>query len=371
MNVVPSLARFVDDRLFSGVARAVLARPWRSGSAQRVAVIYEPGAIAFSQIFPFILHAKEMEAAHGIQLRFFSATTLDRLDFSAFDQVLLQLWFTRSPAEFEQTFEKAAKGSAQITAFLDSFAHNDLRLASLLDGEIRFYFKKSLFRDVSQYTQPTRGHTNLTDYYSRAYGIKDDTVQWEVPKGFETKLRLSPNFFTAPHLYRLFLDQDVNALLAAPRQTDVHARLGARGTPWYTAMREHAMAAVRDLQGVRVVSEGKVSLKAFNLELQAAKMCFSPFGFGELCWRDIEAMAFGSVLLKPSMDHLRTLPELYEPNVTYVPLAWDFSDLAEKVAWIKDNPEAASAIARTAFERVQTYLRTRRFVDDMGELFAE
>jgi hypothetical protein len=136
-------------------------------------------------------------------------------------------------------------------------------------------------------------------------------------------------------------------------------------------MRRDAIAAVADLRDVRVISEGKVSLKAFNAELQNARMCFSPFGYGELCWRDIEAMAFGSVLLKPSMDHLKTWPELYEPNVTYVPLAWDFSDLAEKVAWVKDNPETASLIARTAFERIRDYLQTKQFVGDMGFLFAE
>ncbi|WP_425093902.1 glycosyltransferase [Tropicimonas sp. S265A] len=371
MKIAPYIARLVDHRQVGTLARAVLARPWRPGSARRIAVIHEPGRIAFSQIYPFILHAADLERAHDVQLRFFSANALDGLDFSSFDEVLLQLWYTRDPAEFDQVFEKAARGSAQITAFLDSFAHNDLRFASLLNGQIRYYLKKSLFRDLGQYGQTTLGHTNLTDYYSRAYGIEDEQVRWDIPDGFLDTLRLSPNFFTAPHLYRLFLDQDIDALLAGPRETDVHSRLGAKGTPWYTAMREHAMAAVADLRGVSVISEGKVGLKQFNAELQTSKMCFSPFGFGELCWRDIEAIAFGAVLLKPSMDHLRTLPELYEPDVTYVPLAWDFSDLAEKVAWVKDNPEAASTIARTAFDRVRSYLQTRQFVRDMGYLFAE
>lgn len=371
MTPVSYVAQYVNTPRLGPLARALLARPWGRGEARRVAVIYEPGGIAFAQVFPFILYAAELERAHDVQLRFFSTKALDRLDVSAFDTVFLQMWFTREEAEFETVFEKLARGRTPVAAFLDSFAHNDLRLASLLHDHVRFYLKKSVFRDMSQYRQPTVGHTNLTDYYSRAYGIEDDIVHWSVPDGFTDRLRLCPNFFTAPHLYRLFLEQDIDALLTRPRRTDLHSRLGARGTPWYTAMRRRAIATVAELQNVCVVSEGKVSLRAFNAELKNAKMCFSPFGYGELCWRDIEAMAFGAVLLKPSMDHLKTLPELYEPNVTYVPLAWDFSDLAEKVAWVQDNPQAASAMARTAFERIRDYLQTKQFVGDMGFLFAE
>jgi hypothetical protein len=371
MSRVAGIAEYANHPRLGPLARAVLARPWSRRPARRIAVIYEPGEIAYAQVFPFVRHAEALERAHDVQLRFFSANKLDRLDFAAFDAVLLQLWFTRDAGVFETVFDRAERGGATVTAFLDSFAHNDLRLAPRLEGHIRYYLKKSLFRDPDQYRQPTLGHTNLTDYYSRAYGIEDEMVQWEVPAGFTDMLRLSPNFFTAPHLYRHFLEQDIDVLLARPRETDVHARLGARGSPWYTAMRAHAKAAVAQLQDLRVVSEGKVSLKAFNAELKSARMCFSPFGYGELCWRDVEAMAFGSVLLKPAMDHLRTHPEIYEPFVTYVPLAWDFSDLAEKVAWVRDTPEAASAIARTAFTRIERYLRTDQFVGDMHFLFAE
>ncbi len=371
MSFIANVARFADNRLLGPAARRMLAKSFKSGPAERYAVLYEPNRISFSQVYPFVLYADEFERRYGIQLRFFSVDTLAELDFSAADQLLVQLWFTHDPAVFEQVFEKAAHGGAEITAFLDSFAHNDLRLASLLNKRIRYYLKKSLFRDRTQYSQSTIGHTNLTDYYSRAYGLQDEAFHWPIPDGFVDKLRLSPNFFTAPRLYKLFLDQDIDTVLARPRETDVHSRLGTRGTPWYSAMRAHAIAAVSDLADVRVISEGKVTLRQFNAELLNSKACFSPFGFGELCWRDIEAMAFGSVLLKPSMDHLETLPDLYESHVTYIPLAWDFSDLAEKVDWVRSNPDSATTIARTAFMRVRNYLRTGRFVDDMKFLFKQ
>ncbi len=371
MRLEAHIGQFAYRRRTGWLSQKVLARSFTSDAAQRCAVIYELNGISFAQVYPFIHYADELERRYGIQLRFFTVDQLETLDFAAFDKVLLQLWFRREPALYETVFEKAARSGAEITAFLDSFAHNDLRLAQLLDGQIRFYLKKSLYKDAGLYTRATRGHTNLDDYYHRLYGIEDAEFQWDIPAGFLDKLRLSPNFFTAPHLCKLFFERDIDALLARPRPIDVHARLGAKGSPWYTAMRQHALKAVISLQDMTVIHDGKVSKRRFDAEVMESRICFSPFGYGELCWRDIEAIAAGAVLLKPSMDHLKTLPDLYEPDVTYVPVAWDFSDVAEKVAWITDNPGRAAEIARTAFKRVRRYLETGQFVPDMGYLFAE
>ena len=42
--------------------------------------------------------------------------------------------------------------------------------------------------------------------------------------------------------------------------------------------------------------------------MRQSKIVVSPFGFGEMCHRDFEAWGCGAVLLKPRVDHLRTLP---------------------------------------------------------------
>ena len=89
----------------------------------------------------------------------------------------------------------------------------------------------------------------------------------------------------------------------------------------------------------------------------------------QLWWRDIKAMAHGAVLFKPDTSHLTTLPDLYEAGVTYLPLAWDSSDLQEKTDWVLVHPDKASDITREAFRPVQTDLETDRFIDDMEPLF--
>lgn len=371
MTASAYIGRYATSRRLGPAARHFLARPYTHRDICRVAILYEPNRISYAQVYPFVFYADAFARKYDVELRFFSTEMIDTLDFNKFDRVILQFWFTRNAAAFENVFEKSAASSAELVAFLDSFAHNDLRLASLLDGHIRFYLKKSLFRAQDQYRQPTLGDTNLTDYYNTAYHLEDRQVQWVIPNGFLSKLRLSPNFFTDPNLIQLFQTKRVDDLLAQPRDIDLHSRLGAKGSPWYTRMREHALQEVAALPDLRCASTGMVNPRQYQAELSRSRICLSPFGYGELCWRDIEAIANGAVLLKPDMSHLTTLPNLYEAGITYIPISWDFADLQEKVRWVLTHPAETDAIIREAYRRICKYLEDQQFVDDMQFLFQE
>jgi hypothetical protein len=254
--------------------------------------------------------------------------------------------------------------------FLDSFAHNDLRLGRFVDPHVDLYFKKSIFRDRGNYLRPRRGDTNLTEYYGDLYGLDQGTpVDWHVPVGILLKLRLSPNFFTHDRFVRGFARG--TPLPFHARRIDVHLRLGEVGSPWYSAMRKDAKARIEAIQGLTLSPTGRLGRAEFLGELANSRLCFSPFGYGELCWRDIEAFQTGAVLVKPAMDHLETLPDLYEPGVTYLPVRWDFSDLETVVRGALADPLRMEAISREAWTRVARYLREGRFVADMAPLFVD
>lgn len=74
-------------------------------------------------------------------------------------------------------------------------------------------------------------------------------------------------------------------------------------------------------------------------ELRNSKTCISPFGWGEVCYRDFEAVLNGALLIKPDMSHLETFPNIYKRNETYVPLRWDMTDLEETLNKVLDNYE--------------------------------
>jgi hypothetical protein len=73
--------------------------------------------------------------------------------------------------------------------------------------------------------------------------------------------------------------------------------------------------------------------------LFASKVGISPWGLGEKCYRDFEAMYCGCILIKPDTSFVRTYPDIYLNNKTYIPCKIDFSDLQEKVDYIiHDSP---------------------------------
>ena len=113
------------------------------------------------------------------------------------------------------------------------------------------------------------------------------------------------------------------------------------------------------------VADGRVSQSQFFSELRNSKICFSPFGYGEVCWRDYEAIFSGSLLVKPRMDHVRLTPSVFVPGETYVPIAWDCSDYGEKVRQYLSDAKRRREIAGNAFDVIRRYILSTSVVDDL------
>ena len=71
--------------------------------------------------------------------------------------------------------------------------------------------------------------------------------------------------------------------------------------------------------------------------LWRSKITLSPFGMGELCFRDFEAMQFGTIILKPDQFKVDSFPNMMIENETYIPCKYDWSDLEEKIDYILGN----------------------------------
>jgi hypothetical protein len=109
---------------------------------------------------------------------------------------------------------------------------------------------------------------------------------------------------------------------------------------------------------------GMVSQKRYYKELYDSKIVLSPFGWGEVCFRDFEAVIAGALLFKPDMSHLKTWPDIYIPFETYVPLNWDGTDIKEKAESYLGNDAERKRIAQNAWEQYRSELNTleERFI---------
>ena len=154
-------------------------------------------------------------------------------------------------------------------------------------------------------------------------------VDWDVPSEILERLRLTTNFFTGALFLNAF--RKGTAPDTSSRPIDIHARLAVKGMPWYTRIRTDFVERLDALSGPRIVTRGAVSWGQCMVEMGQSKTSASPFGYGEHCWRYVEAFLAGAVLRKPDMSHLDTLPELCRPWETNAPIAWDFSALAEVI----------------------------------------
>ena len=230
------------------------------------------------------------------------------------------------------------------------------------------YIKKHRFSDLNAYRTTMVGKSNLTDYVHRTYGVSFDDNIIPSSGGLSSaqidKIVLGWNIALDDKIHDLA--QDIpEAAITGPRDTDLVCRASVPPDVWTHGMRDAAVQAINALSDRHRVNAptDRVPPAEYYREMLSARCCISPFGFGELCWRDFEAMLCGSLLIKPDMSHVTTLPDLFVPGETYLPVAWDYSDLSDVAGGILADEARRQRIVATARERLLKALTQDSFMD--------
>jgi hypothetical protein len=220
------------------------------------------------------------------------------------------------------------------------------------------YYKKSLLRDMSLYKKEYYSETVFGDYYHNAYGIQDDKSLISRPLREDQikKLRLAWNLGIGQYprtrirqvlckrieklelidLFPLFLGHPKNYHIKKDKPNLICPMRFRGGVESKAIDYQRVFFSEIAKKKQDLFMFGKVSLAHYNKEIRGAKITFSPFGLGEVCFRDFEAIINYSLLLKPDMDHLITWPDVYKKDETYIPLKWDGSDFLEKIEyWLR------------------------------------
>ena len=82
--------------------------------------------------------------------------------------------------------------------------------------------------------------------------------------------------------------------------------------------------------------KGRISSWKYTKELSKTIAMLSPFGWGEICYRDFESILNRNLLVKPDMEHLETWPNIYKDE-HYFKLDWDSENLFEIENYIIKN----------------------------------
>lgn len=337
--------------------------------ARRVLFATDDNSILKSQVDPFRRYAPEILDRFGVvmhEVEFAKVLEMVSGPFKGVDTVVLQPWFTIDAGRLGEIVDAVRGAGVRRVVFLDGYAPTDLRFAQVLEDRVDLYVKKHVLKDRSRYGKPTRGDTNLVDFYSQLYGIEAEEVLFPVSQRFLDKLIVGPSFFTEDTLWsKLWKGPRSGA-----RDIDVHARLGVGDDwGWYSRMRRASVASLEPLRDRVVLTGAGVNHSAYMRELDRSKVCFSPFGFGEIAWRDYEAIVSGCVLVKPDCGHLDLEPDILRPGETYVPVRWDFADVAEKVEAVLRDEALRQRMVSCARDQLIGYARRGGFVDSVARIF--
>lgn len=200
--------------------------------------------------------------------------------------------------------------------------------------------KNSLYSDRSLYKKPS---VNGRIYWGSDVGCDykiDEDIDWSrvILSGCNWLSTIEAHPAMRPPEKK---DYDVCALFAYP--TGENKEFGAVINTYYDAFRKKCIDEIQKLTGLRVATlnaDGKkLPVPQYYDLMRRSKIVIAPFGYGEIAPRDLEASLFGSILIKPNMDHIETVPNIYVDNETYVACKWDFSDIVDKIEQIVKNPK--------------------------------
>ena len=220
-----------------------------------------------------------------------------------------------------------------------------------IESNAKYLFRKQLLsqEDYKEKTTLNKWFFGKGSQLDRGYDIPDDVYNRMKLTGYN----VAHNW---PHLQHM---QDGNPI----RDIDVCAVYQGildngnmdhelRSDVLYTKHRNGGWKELEKIKDKYNIVKGQSSPQSFISIMKRSKIGLSPFGMGELCYRDLELVQHGCLLLKPDMSKVITEPDFFKPMDTYVPLKPDWSDLNETIEKVLANFKDYQYIIDNARQKV-------------------
>ena len=205
-----------------------------------------------------------------------------------------------------------------------------------IESEAKFLFKKQLLSqdDYKNKTIINKWFFGNGSDLDKGYDISDDVYDRMKLTGYN----VAHNW---PHLQQMQVgninrDVDVCAIYQGILDNG-NMDHELRTDVLYTKHRKTAWDILDNLNDKYNVVKGQSTPQQFVEVMKRSKIGLSPFGMGELCYRDLELIQWGCLLVKPDMSKVITEPDFFKPMETYVPVKPDWSDLNETIEKVLAN----------------------------------
>jgi hypothetical protein len=149
---------------------------------------------------------------------------------------------------------------------------------------------------------------------------------------------------------------DVSAMFQFPMMQDVFEH-DMNQTIHYNTHRMKLMNVLDNsrFSVAKIINGDRLPEREYYQKMIDSRIILAPYGFGELPPRDIQSAQFESILIKPDVSYIDTVPNIYVDGETYIACNHDFSDLNEKIEHVLTN-----------YQELQPY-----FVNNMRKKFID
>jgi hypothetical protein len=358
--------------------KAELQRMLKARAEPRRFLILSDGLAAASeaQFAPLERYAALLQERLGVVFCFMRLADGMRLDRSALARFhVLGLKFSfraREPWQLVSRFRQQLSGTGTKLVYFDGDDDICVQWPAVL-RLVDLYVKKGVFADTRDYLRKFVGKSNLTDYVSKEYGTSFETMDIPKSDGLETAdlAKLHLGWSTALDDKHVELFKELKPPSLSTKDVDIVCRATVP-QDWSFPLRNSVVSKLEPMcRCYRVMMSlpaSRVPRKQYYDELLRSRICVSPFGYGEVCGRDIEAIICGSLLIKPDVSHLLSHPDIFIPGETYIPVRWDYADLAETCTRYLDWEAERARIAANAYRVLADYYRDNAFVSTFAGL---
>ena len=324
--------------------------------------------------FPVWFNLKNLKKKHNVKIRFINYLNINQKKLSkivGFDSRILNNVITKHKyvgetikKEIIPLLEKI-KQSADFLIYFDN-ADNPGYFHKQVFPYIDRYYKKQIFKDHSNYSKNLYRKRLFADFYARNYNVDlngEKKVNINISPTDLQKIGVSWNFALKDYRYSSILTRLLYGLTRKNRLKFYEPRRARK----YLLSANYSVKSISELiyfqrsellkflknkfKSFSNVSLGKIPKKYYLNTMRSSKAIVSPFGWGEICYRDFETFIAGAALIKPNLDHLETWPNLYQKNKTYLPISWKIEDWDQEFDNLLDDEKLLLEIARNGQEK--------------------
>ena len=237
---------------------------------------------------------------------------------------------------------------------------------------IKKYVKKQFYKDKDLYRKNFFRGRFYSDFYQKKFNLekknKSETVL--LPKEHDNKLVLGwnigvGNYFDVFNFNKINKFQCiVNSLLKknykelfqytlkyhnlATRKQKVFYKFNLRNNDKKKSIHFQRNQVNKILENEFNLPTHRLNHRAYLEQLKNSKISIGAFGWGEICYREFEAIKMGAAIIFPNVDYLETWPNIYQDNFSYISYELDFSNLIQKIDLVLNNKNLRESLVENS-----------------------